>query len=269
MSGDFQGKVALVTGSARGIGLTIARSFAEKKARVVIADINQPSGESAVIQLRASGHLADFVQIDLSAAGAGRQLIEKTTNVAGKIDILVNNARAGKRLSVLDETEENWDLAANVGIKSAFFAAQAAIRHMSANQGGAIVNIASVAAMLATNESASYHAVKAGLVQLTKYLAVAAGSHRVRVNCVLPGLIVQEEHRARFDSAANQAYRDCANRYQPLGQVGSESDVAQAVLYFCSEQARYVSGSCLVVDGGATVQDQFGMLVRNVLTPAS
>lgn len=263
MSGDYRDKTALVTGSARGIGLAIVRRLAEEGARVIIADINNESGQSAAEGLRQAGLDANFLSIDLSCPGAGVAMINAAVKIAGPIDLLVNNARAGKRRSLLEETEDNWNLAIDVGLKSAFFAAQAVIAHLrETGRAGAIVNVASVAAILATNESPSYHASKAGLLQLTRYLAVAAGPHRVRVNCVLPGLIVQDEHRARFDAEGNEKFRDAAARYQPLGYVGSEADVAEAVLYLCSERARYVSGSCLVIDGGATVQEQFGMLLR-------
>lgn len=265
MSGDYDGKTALVTGSARGIGRTIARRLAEEGARVIIADINVEAGLSTAEFLRQAGHDASFLLVDLSVSGAGAVMIDTAVKLVGSVDLLVNNARAGKRQSLLEETEENWDLAIDVGLKSAFFASQATIAHLrKTGHRGAIVNVASVAAVLATNESPSYHASKAGLLQLTRYLAVAAGPHGVRVNCVLPGLIIQDEHRARFDAADNEAFRKAASRYQPLGDVGSEADVAEAVVYLCSERARYVSGSCLVIDGGATVQEQFGLLLRQL-----
>jgi len=260
---EFSGKVALITGSARGIGLGIARRLAEEGAQVLIADVNADGGTSAAQRLREAGLAAGFVHADLSAPGGAVALVAAAVQLAGTVDVLINNARAGRRLGLLEETEQDWDLALDVGLKSAFFAAQAVIKHMSAHGGCRIVNVASVAAVLATNESAAYHATKAGLLQLTKYLAVAGGPYHARVNCVLPGLIVQDEHRARFDAAANDDFRAMARHYQPLGEVGTERDVAEAVLYLCSDRARYVSGSCLVLDGGATVQEPFGLLLRH------
>jgi NAD(P)-dependent dehydrogenase (short-subunit alcohol dehydrogenase family) len=259
---EFSGRTAVVTGAARGIGRVISRRLAEQGARVIIADLNDEGGIKAVEELRATGAQADFLQIDLSLAGAGARLIEHSLQLAGRVNILVNNARAGKRLELSAETEANWDLAVTVGLKSAFFAAQAAIESMSGSGGGSVINIASVAAVLATNESPSYHASKAGILQLTRYLAVAAGRHGVRVNCVLPGLIVQDEHRRRFEGADNKAFREQAEFYQPLGRVGSADDVAEAVLFLSSQRSRYISGASLVLDGGATVQEQFGMLLR-------
>jgi len=258
----FIGKTVLVTGAARGIGLCIARRFAEEGAQVVIADVNVEMGIKASKDLQSRGLSVDFVSADLSASGGGQAMVAAAIRLMGRVDVLVNNARACLRLSLLEETEENWDQAMAVGLKAAFFAAQATIRVMAKRGGCRIVNVASVAAIQATNESPSYHASKSGLLHLTKYLAVAGGPYRARVNCVLPGLIVQDEHRARFKSAENEAYRSIAANYQPLGEVGSEQDVAEAVLYLCSERASYVSGACVTIDGAATAQEPFGLMLR-------
>ncbi len=263
-SQEYKGKVALVTGAARGIGLGIARRLAEEGARVLIADVNAQAGAIAVQKLRDSGLVADFINADLSLAGGAASMIALAMQLAGSVDVLINNARAGRRLGLLEETEENWTLAFDVGLKSAFFASQATIKAM-ANRGGCrIVNITSVAALQVTLESPAYHASKAGLLQLTKYLAVAGGPHHARVNGVLPGLIVQDEHRPRFDGADNESYRATAAHYQPMGAVGNERDVAEAVIYLCSDRARYVSGACLVLDGAATAQEPFGLLLRQL-----
>jgi len=259
---EYGGKVVVVTGAARGIGLGIARRFGTAGARIIIVDVNRSSAEQAVAELRALGIAADFVFADLAMPGAATTAVQESAELAGRLDVLVNNARGGRRLEFLEETEENWDTSNFVSLKAAFFAAQAAVKIMGPQGGGCILNISSVAAMLSTNESPSYHASKSGLQQLSRYLAVAAGPFNVRVNSILPGLIVQNEHRTRFEASNNEKYRKMAEFYQPLGQVGTESDVAEAALFLCSEKSRYISGSCIVIDGGATVQDQFGMLMR-------
>jgi len=261
---EYLGKTAVVTGAARGIGLGIARRFAEEGAHVVITDVNVEKGTQVAQDLRARGLAVDFVSADLSVPGGGEAMVVAAARLTGRVDVLVNNARAGRRLGLLEETEENWDQAVAVGLKAAFFAAQATIRLMAERGGCRIVNVASVAAIQATLESPSYHASKSGLLHLTKYLAVAGGPYRAYVNCILPGLIVQEEHRPRFDSEDNEAYRAMAATYQPLGAVGAERDVAEAVLYLCSERARYVSGACLTLDGAATAQEPFGLLLRQL-----
>ena len=259
---EYEGQTAVITGAARGIGLGIAHRLAEEGARVLIADINAESGHAAVQTLRTIGLKADFLPADLSAPGGATAMIATAAQLAGSVNVLVNNARAGRRVDLLEETEENWDLALGVGLKSAFFASQAIIQLMAARGGCRIVNIASVAAVQATSKSPSYHAAKAGLLQLTKYLAVTGGPCQARVNAILPGLIVQEEHRARFDGEGNAHYRALAARYQPLGEVGTERDVAEAVLYLCSSRARYVSGTCLALDGAGTAQEPFDLLLR-------
>lgn len=255
-------QTVIVTGGARGIGLCVAKTFATSGAHVVIGDLDHARGESAVLAIQQQGGQASFVPVDLVEAGEAARLVDVASGISGRLDVLVNNARAGQRVTLDEETEANWDLTVNVSLRAAFFASQAAVRVMSKTGGGAIVNIGSVASVLATNESPSYHAAKAGLLQLTKYLAVAAGRSSVRVNCVLPGLIVQEEHRDRFESSDNISYRVRAEFYQPLGKVGTESDVAEAVRFLTLPAASYISGACIVVDGAATVQEQFGMLLR-------
>lgn len=263
---EFSGDVILVTGAACGIGLAIARRFAEKGSHVLIADINEEQGINATKELRLLGFVADFICIDLSRPGGASTMIDLALQLTGRIDVLINNARAGQRVDLLAETEDNWNLALSVGLTSAFFASQSTIRYMSNHGGCRIVNVGSVAGTQVTLESPSYHASKAGLVHLTRYLAVAGGPHGARVNCVLPGLIIQERHLSRFDSVNNEAYRLLAADYQPSGQVGTESDVANAVLYFCDHLSQFVSGTCLSLDGGATCQEPFGLLVRNLIS---
>lgn len=262
MAREFAGQVVLVTGAARGIGLAIARRFAEENARVFVADINESQGENVAGALRAEGFEVDFLAVDLKSSTAAREMVSRAVDAAGRLDVLVNNARAGSRRPLLEESEENWDVTMAVGVKAAFFATQEATRVMSRLGGGVVLNIASVAAIFATQESASYHVAKAGVMQMTKYLAVAAGPVGVRVNCILPGFVVQEDHRSRFESFENASYREMAESYQPSGRVGTERDVAETALFMCSSRAPYLSGACLVLDGAATAQDQFGLLLK-------
>jgi len=178
-----------------------------------------------------------------------------------KLDILVNSARSGQRVQLLEETEQTWEDTLSVSLRAAFFTSQEAIRIMS-QKGGSIVNIGSIAAFLSTHESPVYHIAKAGLLQMTRNLAVLAGSYKIRVNSVLPGFIVQDENQPRYRDLDNQVYRKVAEFCHPLGEVGSSDDVARAVLYLCSSEAAFITGQSLIVDGGATLQEQFGLLHR-------
>ncbi len=261
---DYAGKVVLVTGAARGIGRSIARHLARQEARAVIADINADQGHATCEELRKEGLSVHFLPTDLRQHGAPALLVRDCLAQLGRVDLLVNNARAGQRLSLEEETEENWTLSLDVGLKAAFFASQEAIRQMKAlSLRGSIVNIGSVAATLVTNESPSYHAGKAALMQLTRYLAVHGGPSGVRCNAVLPGLIIQDEHLPRYDAADNEQYRGLVGRYQPMQVPGHSQDVAEAVSFLGNPNNSYLNGACLVLDGGATLQEQFGMLLRN------
>ena len=251
----FEGKVALVTGSARGIGKSIAAAFGMAGAQVAVCDINGDSSEATVRELQKLGISAEYFVVDLSKNGEPQRMVTEVSKKFGRLDILVNNARAGVRRELLEESEDNWDLTMSVGLRAAFFASQRAIPVMETTGGGSIVNISSVAAFLVSLESASYHAAKASLVQLTKYLAVNSGARQIRVNSVLPGFIVQDEHRERYLRDDNAGYRARAEGCHPLKRVGNASEVADAVLFLCSDSARFITGQSIVVDGGFTVQD--------------
>lgn len=256
----FDGKVVLVTGSARGIGKTIASAFGMAGAHVAICDLNGDASEATVKELLDLGISAGHFVVDLSKIGEPQRMVMEVAKKFGRLDVLVNNARAGVRRAFLEDSEDNWDLTMSVGLRAAFFASQQAIPLMERNGGGSIVNISSVAAFLVSLESAGYHAAKAGLVQLTKYLAVNSGARQVRVNAVLPGFIVQDEHRERYLREDNAAYRARAEGCHPLKRVGYASEVAEATLFLCSDSARFITGQSIVVDGGFTVQDPWTVM---------
>ena len=257
---SFDGKVALVTGGARGIGKTIATAFGTAGARVAICDIDVENSEATVKGLRANGITAEHFAIDLAKRGEPQRMVSEVCKKFGRLDVLVNNARAGARRGLSDDSEDNWDLTMSVGLRAAYFASQQAIPVMESGGGGSIVNIGSVAAFLVSLESGAYHAAKAGLMQLTKFLAANSGVRQVRVNSVLPGFIVQDEHRERYLGADNAAYRARAERCHPLGTVGFARDVAEATLFLSSDSARFITGQAIIVDGGFTVQDPWTIL---------
>jgi NAD(P)-dependent dehydrogenase (short-subunit alcohol dehydrogenase family) len=257
---ELNGQCALVTGAARGIGQNIAACLAAHGATVVVCDIDREGGERAASRIRDEGGHAHFVCHDISDPQDRQSLIQKVRKIAGRLDVLVNNAKSGRAVSFVEETEASWLQTMNVTLQGAFFLARQAAEAMRENGGGSIVNIGSLAGYLATHESPSYHAAKAALMHLTRYLAVAMAEMRVRVNCVCPGFIVQDEHHSRFSAAGNEEYRRLAQHIHPLGRVGSSDDVAHAVAFLASQKASFVNGHVLVLDGGSSVLEQFCLL---------
>lgn len=260
--GRFVGQVAAVTGSARGIGKNIARAFGREGALVIICDINEKKGRATVSELREQGISAEFLGVDLKQRGTPQAMVQLIAQRWGRLDILVNNARSGRRVSLLEEDEDSWEEGISVTLRAAFFASQEAIRVMSENGGGSIVNIGSIIALMTCHQSPIYHIAKAGLVQMTRYFAANTGGVGIRVNAVLPGFIVQDEHRRRYERDDNQTYREIAEFCHPVGDVGASDDVANAVLFLCSPEANFISGQSLVVDGGLTIQEQSDLLYR-------
>ena len=258
----FKNKVVLVTGSARGIGKNIARAFGQEGAHVAICDINLEDGKATEKGFVDEGISAGFFHVDLSIRGKPQAVVQQVVGQYGKIDILVNNAQSAKQTSLFEEDEDSWENGVSVTLRAAFFSSQAAIRVMSQAEGGNIVNISSVLAFMSCHKSPIYHIAKAGLVQMTRYLADNAGKDGVRVNAVSPGFITQDEHKGRYESDDNKGYKQTAELCHPLGHTGCSDDVANAVLFLCSPEASFITGQNIIVDGGLTVQEQMSLVFR-------
>jgi 3-oxoacyl-[acyl-carrier protein] reductase len=256
---DFSNKIVLITGAARGIGYTIAENFCKFGAYVIIADINEQKGNETVQKLIKRGYKCSYKFLDLNDFGVLDKFIDELINEFNQIDILINNARAGGKNTLVDENFKNWDQTSNVILKSSFFLSQFLIKNCDKSKINTILNISSVAGILATPESPSYHASKGALISLTKYLAIEAGKYGVRVNCLLPGFIVQNEHLNRYNDDNNLNFRKISETYQPLGKPGNEIDVAESAMFLCSSTSKYINGVTFILDGGATSQEQFGL----------
>jgi len=258
---SFHNKIVIVTGAARGIGKNIAVKFATAGAYVVIADQDDTSANMVVEQIRSAGNNSEYYRVDLSKIEQAESMIRDVMRKHGRIDVLVNNARSGTRTESLDENEENWNLSLDVSLKAPLFMSQAFIReHTDNTETACIINISSVAAQKICNESAVYHVAKAGLENLTRYLAVYGGPKGIRVNAVSPGFIVQDEHKGRYLRNDNASYRRIAENCHPLRRIGTSDDVANATLFLCSDHASFITGQVLTVDGGLTIQDQWGLV---------
>ena len=253
---SLEGKVAIVTGVGRGI----AQELGSCGARIYVCELDKELGEQACGDLTKLGIQAPWIRCDLSRPEEAEGLAGRVVADAGRIDILVNNARSGRRAGLEDESPENWNATMAVVLQAAFFTSRGAITAMSDHGNGSIVNIASVVSDTVSNESPSYHAAKGGLVQLTRFLVVHAAPRGVRVNAVSPGFIVQSQHRKRYEEDGNAEYRGIAEFGHPIPRVGTETDVAHAVRFLASPDAAWITGQCLRVDGGVNLRETSDVL---------
>jgi NAD(P)-dependent dehydrogenase (short-subunit alcohol dehydrogenase family) len=244
-------KVALITGAASGIGAGIAERFSEAGAAVVLFDINGEGARSMERKLRETGR-ALAVAGDVSCEEDVKAAVEQGVRAFGTLDILVNNAGIEVLGPIVELTSSDWDRQLNVNLKGVFLFSKYAIPHLRVH-GGAIVNISSVHAFVAYEGNAAYDASKAGMVGLTRALALDHGREGIRVNAVCPGYIdtplMDHWFNAQPDVAA--ARRQVIS-FHPLGRMGTPRDVADAALFLASDAASFISGTFLVVDGGMT-----------------
>ncbi|MCH9769567.1 MAG: 3-oxoacyl-ACP reductase FabG [Gammaproteobacteria bacterium] len=249
----MQNKVVIVTGGSRGIGAGITRSFLEKGAKVVINyQSNKLAAEQLQDQLKAFSASLLLIQADVGLSADRKKLIEKTLAHFGRIDILVNNAGISARKGFLKGTEEEFDAIIQTNLKGPIFLAKACAEYMIENNiQGSIVNISSVAGHT-PNAATSYCAAKAGLIMATKTMALKLGPHGIRVNTVTPGTIKSDMNR-RFWHDAPEKW-DAAVKTMPLQRGGEPCELASAVLYLASDEASYITGSDLVVDGGCLLR---------------
>ncbi len=240
-------KVALVTGAGRGIGRGIALALARAGVHVAVHyGSSADRAQDVARQAEALGVRAVVVQADMENVAQIQDMVRRTADALGGLDILVNNAGVFSTRRVLDVDEPLWDTVLNTNLKGPFFCAQAAARHMLARGGGVIINIASGGALSphpGYDLAAPYAASKAGLVMLTRYLALALAPE-IRVNAVAPGIIDSKPE------PMSQASRQRFAALSPLGMVGEPGDIASAVVFLASDEARFITGQVLAVDGG-------------------
>jgi NAD(P)-dependent dehydrogenase (short-subunit alcohol dehydrogenase family) len=253
MTGRLQGKVAFITGAGRGIGRAIAHKMAAEGAAVVVAEIDLLSGKAVADDLLAAGHRALFIATDITRETAVQQAIEQSIAHFGKLDILVNNAGITFRYEATTMTEAQWYTAMDVDVKGVWLCCKYAIPHMQG--GGAIVNLSSVHARVTAAKHFPYGAAKAAVLGLTRSLALDYGPHNIRVNAICPGWVrteaVEEWIQSQPDPAAYEAR---ILSFQPVRRIGTPDDIANLVAFLASDEASYMTGAELVIDGGLTVQ---------------
>src|SRR5579883_12982 len=244
---SLEGRAAMVTGAASGIGRGIALRLAEMGARVAVLDNDTEGAAATLAAIERAGCSGLAVHCDVTSHASCRQATEKTLASFRRIDILCNNAGVTVRKDVVALSEEEWDAVLNVTLKGVYLLSHEVLPHMIRGGSGSVVNTGSGW----SPKAAAYCAAKAGVLNLTRAMAIDHGKHGVRVNCVCPGdidtpMLASECRQLGEDSA--QFRKEAANR--PLQRIGTVEDVANAVLFLASDMAQWITGSCLVVDGG-------------------
>jgi 3-oxoacyl-[acyl-carrier protein] reductase len=243
---SFEGKTVVITGASRGIGRAIAEVMAERGANVVVADINEPLAQSAAQEIaETTGRRALPLLVDVSELASCQTMIDKTLAEFGKVDILVNNAGITRDNLIMRMDEKDFDLVININLKGVWNCSKAVVRAMMKQRYGRIINVASVSGIGGLPGQTNYSASKAGVIGLTKALAKEVASRNVTVNAVAPGYVTTVLTQDLSDEV-----KDFASRITPIQRWAEPREVAYAVAFFASDEAAYITGQVLRVDGG-------------------
>lgn len=239
-------KVAIITGAGRGIGREIALRFAREGARVVIADIDEKNARSVAAEIAVANGEACALKLDVADPDSVHAAIAEVLRRFARLDVLVNNAGIGSNAPVLDLTLEEWERNLRINLTGTFLCAQAAARVMVGQGGGRIINIASISGQRGGTGRAAYGAAKAGVIQLTRVMAVELSMHGIGVNAISPGPVDTEQSRGTHTPATRRAYLERI----PMKRYGEGSEIAAAAVFLASSDSSFVAGHILNVDGG-------------------
>ncbi len=257
------GQVAIVTGGAMGIGGATSRRLAEEGAKVLIADIDHEAARANVARIREKGGVAEAIKTDVGVKEQVKEMVERAMKQWGRLDILVNNAyrpSSVRRVPSTEVDEEAWDQEFRMLLDAIYYGCKYAIPHMAQAGKGSIVNISSVHGLLSSGRDWHiYDTAKTAVIGITRQLAVEWGPSGIRVNAICPGLIVTERSQEHF--ARPEVLRFVQQQY-PLRRHGWPVDIANAIVFLCSEEASFITGQAIAVDGGLTIQLQDAFAVR-------
>src|SRR4051812_9527220 len=257
MSGSLDGEVAVVTGAAQGLGLGIAETLARRGAAVVLADVQHAKAVAAAEALARQGLATEAVELNIADSAGVTRCFEQVARARGRLDILVNNAGVGQNVApVVELSDEEWQRVLGVTLTGTFYCCRAAARLMERQGSGSIVNIASINGQSPAALVAAYNVAKAGVISLTRTLALELAAYGVRVNAISPGPVYTEFNRtvmAQRGPSLNLSEEQMIERIRasiPLGRWGEATDIANAVTFLCSKEAAWITGEVLRVSGG-------------------
>ncbi|KFD39681.1 short-chain dehydrogenase [Schleiferia thermophila str. Yellowstone] len=243
----FEGKSVIITGGASGIGYTSALAFLSEGASVLIWDVNEVKGKEAAEKFSKNGK-AFFIQVNTANASSVKEALEASLNLVGGIDVLINNAGITRDATLLKMTDEQWQQVIDVNLTGVFNCGRAVASHMAERGRGVIINTSSVVALYGNFGQSNYVATKSGLIGMTKVWAKELGRKGIRINAVAPGFIETDMITTVPDKIVNALLERT-----PLQRLGKPEDIAAAYLFLASDEASFITGTCLSVDGGITI----------------
>lgn len=244
----LENKVVIITGAGSGIGKETAILFAKEGAKIVVTDVNEKAGEDVVSEIEKNGGSAFFASLDTSNREQSRQVVQETMEMYGKVDVLINNAGIISDALITNMTEEQWDKVINIDLKGPFNCIQAVIEAMEKHETGEIINVSSIVGLYGNIGQTNYSAAKAGLIGMTKTLAKELGRKGIRVNAVAPGFI----HTPMTEKVPEKIL-DIMKEKTPLKRLGQPNDVGYALMYLASDEANFVNGAIINIDGGLLI----------------